>query len=50
MGGGIAQALLHKDMPVHIKDVDEAVLEATKNRIEKLFAGAVKKVCYNFKY
>ena len=45
MGGGIAQALLHKRIPVHIKDISDTALLQTRVRIEKLFEGTLSRVC-----
>jgi hypothetical protein len=44
MGGGIAQAVLHRNIRVHIKDVDSRILADTQTRIIKLFDGAIRKV------
>lgn len=43
MGGGIAQAVLHRNIRVHIKDVDSRILADTQTRIIKLFDGAIRK-------
>ena len=41
MGGGLAQAFLHRGFPTHVKDVSDAALAATRARIAQLF----NKVC-----
>lgn len=43
MGGGIAQLVSYKDIPVKVKDISEKALEGAINEAGRLYDGAVKR-------
>jgi len=43
MGGGIAQLVSHKEIPVKVKDINEKALEGAIQEARRIYEGAVKK-------
>jgi 3-hydroxyacyl-CoA dehydrogenase / enoyl-CoA hydratase / 3-hydroxybutyryl-CoA epimerase len=43
MGGGIAQVVTYAGLPVVVKDIDQAQLDAAREHVEKIYQGRVDK-------